>query len=653
MVSKNPSSGGGDHEKRRFISEVRAGREYSGKLTTSERVLARITDGIYRQPSSAIRELVSNAYDADATEVFINTDMPRFANISVRDNGNGLSVESLENLLHSIGGSPKRTVAGAKLGVTHPKYPNLSPSGRRLIGKIGIGLFSVAQLTHHFQVITKQKGDKFRLVADVILKTYTEADLAIRGDGRETFETGSFQIHRVPATDIDSHGTEIRLLKIRPNSQDILQSRDRWIRLEGESDDETPLQKPSYHIGCVRRDNPDRSEEPARLPWEDSDDARQRFRKLHKAVFSEYNLSTSKPKLSVSLDNYLQMLWTLGLACPVDYLDRHPFDLELHDGLRFFQLANDSKGQAKELKLAKDQSLREKVELLQPIRGNTQSFEVVIDGVQLFRPITFLDQPKSQNSVKDSLMFVGKFASALSSIPKEIRGGGISFEAYFYWNSKIVPTEHQGVMVRIGDASGALFDETFMKYPVSEQTRLRQITAEVFVADGVDPALNIDRESFNFVHPHYVVLRNWIHSALRQVATRHKSIGKDIRESNRTNEAEVKKSNVAKIVREEIRKAPNVSKNVLPTKVEFTSTPQDTKKLRGEGMIALPWTNFADLMAGQKRKGARNAQDEDLLKEQLKSLAQLLDAYGILENLSYSEQQSLLRAIARIFRSET
>ena len=47
-------------------------------LKTDQRVLARITDGIYRQPASALRELISNAYDADATEVVILTDAPRF-----------------------------------------------------------------------------------------------------------------------------------------------------------------------------------------------------------------------------------------------------------------------------------------------------------------------------------------------------------------------------------------------------------------------------------------------------------------------------------------------------------------------------------------------------------------------------------------------
>ena len=43
-------------------------------LTTNDRVIARVTDGIYRQPGSAIRELIANAYDADATWVSVKTD---------------------------------------------------------------------------------------------------------------------------------------------------------------------------------------------------------------------------------------------------------------------------------------------------------------------------------------------------------------------------------------------------------------------------------------------------------------------------------------------------------------------------------------------------------------------------------------------------
>src|SRR4051812_13602640 len=79
-----------------------------GKLETDQLVLARITEGIYRQPASALRELISNAYDADATEVVILTDAPRFDQITVRDNGSGLTPEVVTHLIKHIGGSAKR-----------------------------------------------------------------------------------------------------------------------------------------------------------------------------------------------------------------------------------------------------------------------------------------------------------------------------------------------------------------------------------------------------------------------------------------------------------------------------------------------------------------------------------------------------------------
>src|SRR5579859_5417636 len=122
----------------------------STRLTTDRQVIARITDGIYRQPASAFRELISNAYDADATRVVIQTDAPRFDKITVEDDGIGMNLEALVHLLFHIGGSAKRSPEGQRLGLTS-KDPDRSPGGRKLIGKIGIGLFSVSQLTQSLQ----------------------------------------------------------------------------------------------------------------------------------------------------------------------------------------------------------------------------------------------------------------------------------------------------------------------------------------------------------------------------------------------------------------------------------------------------------------------------------------------------------------------
>src|SRR5580698_7514481 len=103
----------------------KTGKVSETTLRTDDRVLARITDGIYRQPASALRELIANAYDADATTVIIQTDAPKFSTISIRDDGNGLTVDALDNLINHIGGSPKRTKAGVDLGVVSEKDASL------------------------------------------------------------------------------------------------------------------------------------------------------------------------------------------------------------------------------------------------------------------------------------------------------------------------------------------------------------------------------------------------------------------------------------------------------------------------------------------------------------------------------------------------
>ena len=92
-----------EQELAKKIDESDSGNPVETTLTTNERVLAGITDGIYRQPASALRELISNAYDADAREVAILTDAPRFSSIVVRDDGFGLSPATLAHLIKNIG----------------------------------------------------------------------------------------------------------------------------------------------------------------------------------------------------------------------------------------------------------------------------------------------------------------------------------------------------------------------------------------------------------------------------------------------------------------------------------------------------------------------------------------------------------------------
>ena len=188
--------------------------------------------------------------------LFRSTDAPRFERISVEDNGHGMGPEALAHLLLHIGGSAKRSVDGPGLGITSPSDPMCSPGGRRLIGKIGIGLFSVSQLTHSFQIITKIKDDNYRTVATVALRQYADEDVAPGQDGEHKFESGKVNIWREKAADTETHGTTIILNSIRPQARDTLRSRDIWSVIEQnesqlESEERQAIDPPRFHIGRV------------------------------------------------------------------------------------------------------------------------------------------------------------------------------------------------------------------------------------------------------------------------------------------------------------------------------------------------------------------------------------------------------------------
>ena len=504
LRSGTEPGGSADDAEKALVAQLRAnritGKVAQAQLRTDERVLARITDGIYRQPSSALRELISNAYDADATEVIIETDAPRFTKITVRDNGHGMTEEALSRLIYHIGGSSKRTTVGKDFGTTSSGDPSLSPKGRRLIGKIGIGLFSVSQLTSHFQVITKVHGTDYRLFADVLLNRYSED--ADEDPGNGTFETGSVEITHQAAADTGTQQTEIILLDLHPRAREILRSGETWRRYEerqqeGASAEDQDACPPTFHVGYLSQE-PKAADDPElfqfrykpHLPWADGDGPREKFLKLCDQVAAQAGSTTARPDLAKTLDAYLSTIWALSLAAPVEYRGKHPFDLSTEDGVRCFRLTGFT-GRAEEVSLKPGQTVRQAMELSGGAADPAGTFEVFIDGVQLLRPITYAYISSPTDQIRSPLLFVGSYAPDLSKIPSTMRGGNLSFEAYLFWNPRIVPKQNNGVIVRINNASGAPFDDTFFRYQVSEQTRLRQITSEIFVTEGLDAALNM------------------------------------------------------------------------------------------------------------------------------------------------------------------
>jgi hypothetical protein len=615
-------------------------------LHTSERVIARITDGIYRQPSSALRELISNAYDADAKEVVILTDAPRFSRITIRDNGHGLTPEALEHMVQNIGGSAKRRLEGAETGDTDKTDPSKSPGGRTLIGKMGIGLFSVAQFTRHFLIITKTKGAKFRTIADITLgPIYSEQRLlALDKEGNEDIEAGCAKIWIEPAAEKDAQGTEITLLDLLPRTKAELASNDFWTKrdFQLENKEENPIKPPRFHIGQVFAKDNGLHKEESRLPWKEEDKGLARFARLVEAVRSTAASEEDIPSLDTTFDNYLRMLWTIALWVPVAYMEEHPFDLTPDGEMQFFLIENKMRGRAADLPLGTAEKLREKLNLKSPAVANGDIFKVLIDEVEIRRPILFHNQPKTKNAIKTPLLFAGKYRPDLSRIPESMRGGDLEFEAYLFWTPKVVPKEHQGVIIRVGNASGTLFDPTFMGYQVSEQNRLRQITAEIFVTEGLDGAINIDRESFNTAHPHFQAINVWLHSALRQLTNRQKEIGKILLDEKRsrgtTKTGEAIEDMAA--AKSKARGSEDTAEVIL---LDAKDEKEATAHRRG-GKLAMRRQKILPEKTG-KKAGAGDEVRRILAEKKAVAVAQILDAWGLLENLSFDEQEQLVRDI--------
>lgn len=634
------------------------------RLGANDRVIARVTDGIYREPSSALRELISNAWDADAQNVTILTDAPRFSRIYVRDDGVGMSHAALARLLKSIGGSSKRTDDGAELGVTDAHNPDNSPGGRPLIGKIGIGLFSVSQLARSFQIITKAAETNYRLIAEIKLRAFSED--ASEDDAREDddkYIAGDVSIRREHSDDFYAHGTDIILVDLKPRVRDILRDGDRWRAVDlrakalADNDLETwatiKVEEPKFHAGWMAdgqeaKDKPALLTREAVLPWTPDDAPAVRMSKLVDAVEGEFTRQ-DRPDLANTLDGYLGMIWALGLSAPVKYVDTHPFDLKQDGTYRLFWLSNASKGRADEIKFAEGESVRSAVAEHAP--GHPQltdgidpvgDFNVTIDGIDLRRPVRFKFYKTEKRGLTHAMMFVGRYSPNQSKIPANQRGGELSFESYLFWTGRVIPKENNGVLARIRGASGALFDPTFLKYQVAELNRLKQIISEIFVHEGMDAALNIDRESYNFAHPHVQIATLWLHNSLRQITNILKEESKALRLGRKVEDANSisgKLTTMTSAVWQRHR-----GDEILPD-VVITSNQDAAVQARREGSVALTRDAIPTL---SKFVGP----DRTLRESQAIAVTRILGAFGALEGRSYEEQAEFVDAILQVFNQD-
>jgi hypothetical protein len=132
--------------------------EGSFPIQVNSEVVKHLSVGLYRNFARAVKELISNSYDADATEVKIKLNLSNNS-VIIRDNGNGMDLDALKNNFFHIAKSSPISYSADELG-------------RKKIGTFGIGFLSTFPYCKNFELITKKKGDDKVIEITLITEKY-------------------------------------------------------------------------------------------------------------------------------------------------------------------------------------------------------------------------------------------------------------------------------------------------------------------------------------------------------------------------------------------------------------------------------------------------------------------------------------------------
>ncbi len=122
-------------------------------IIVNQQVVKHLSLGLYQNFALSIKELISNSYDAGATEVKLKLDIKN-GKIILRDNGRGMDESEFKNQYLQIG---------------FYKEPSKEPDelGRMRIGTFGIGFLAPLPYCKVLRVITKKRGQNLTIEGEI------------------------------------------------------------------------------------------------------------------------------------------------------------------------------------------------------------------------------------------------------------------------------------------------------------------------------------------------------------------------------------------------------------------------------------------------------------------------------------------------------
>lgn len=161
-------------------------------------VLNHLGIGLYSSTPSVVTEIISNAWDADASDVKVTLDVDNDI-IVVEDDGHGMTRADVQGKFLRVGYSRR----------THEPTKELSRSGKRhVMGRKGIGKLAMFSLANKITIITRAEGDK------AVAFGINVKDLLDQAAAAETVANYPVQPEEVPSDFISSHGTRIVLTEL-------------------------------------------------------------------------------------------------------------------------------------------------------------------------------------------------------------------------------------------------------------------------------------------------------------------------------------------------------------------------------------------------------------------------------------------------------
>jgi hypothetical protein len=443
------------------------------------KVIGHISQGMYRTPAGAVKELISNAYDADATYVKIHTGFPRFDVFSCEDDGIGISqAKFIELMSGGIGDSEKQTQAD-----------RIGKNGRPIIGRLGVGLLSLAQICPRFAIRSFHAETKTAFEAEIEFPPYSRQEIdrfvgeQKLGDEGKLITHGKYKFSKLPYAP-GKHGILVTTTALRDSFRKTMSNLDKFANK-------------NFHGS--------RESYPS---------------------FESFLSAVANPTLSslYFASQYDQFIFGLALAAPIPYVEEeHRKDLN---------------------------TLLIRIPPISAVQKKLQryDFRTEIDNIELRRPVILPstgDKVRSADcSVKTSpktMSFVlrdgpleekievdryditvkgkpDRFQLFWFEYSRKVNGYPLKFSGYIFLQTKrLFPKEYQGILIRLRNVAIGQYDVNVMTYPQAEGPRFSMLSAEVFVDEGLDDALKVDRDGFNTLDPQYIRLQAFVHSILHQL----------------------------------------------------------------------------------------------------------------------------------------